>query len=57
MLETDRRMPRKQLVIVDEFGYVPFSKTGSELLFEGKKVKITPKGGKIESKTYEKPEE
>ena len=27
-------MSRKNLVIVDEFGYVPFSKTGAELLFE-----------------------
>ena len=25
---------RKALIVVDEFGYVPFSKTGSELLFE-----------------------
>jgi DNA replication protein DnaC len=29
-----KRMSRKDLVIVDEFGYVPFSKTGAELLFE-----------------------
>ncbi len=27
-------MARQRLVIVDEFGYVPFSKTGAELLFE-----------------------
>ena len=29
-----KRIARKNLVIVDEFGYVPFSKTGAELLFE-----------------------
>ena len=29
-----KRMSRKQLVIIDEFGYVPFTKTGAELLFE-----------------------
>lgn len=29
-----RQLSRKDLIIVDEFGYVPFSKTGSELLFE-----------------------
>ena len=28
------RLSRTDLVIVDEFGYVPFSKVGSELLFE-----------------------
>ena len=29
-----RQLARKDLVVVDEFGYVPFSKTGAELLFE-----------------------
>ncbi len=29
-----KQLARKDLVIVDEFGYVPFSKTGAELLFE-----------------------
>lgn len=29
-----KRLNHSDLVIVDEFGYVPFSKTGSELLFE-----------------------
>ena len=29
-----KKISRKDLIIVDEFGYVPFSKTGSELLFE-----------------------
>ena len=29
-----KQLLRKALVIVDEFGYVPFSKTGAELLFE-----------------------
>jgi DNA replication protein DnaC len=29
-----KQMARQDLVIVDEFGYVPFSKTGAELLFE-----------------------
>lgn len=34
LLRLRKQISRKQLVIVDEFGYVPFSKTGSELLFE-----------------------
>ncbi len=34
LLRLRKQLARKQLVIVDEFGYVPFSKTGSELLFE-----------------------
>lgn len=34
LLRFKRQSARKDLVIVDEFGYVPFSKTGSELLFE-----------------------
>jgi len=34
LLRLRKQLSRKQLVIVDEFGYVPFSKTGSELLFE-----------------------
>jgi DNA replication protein DnaC len=29
-----KQLSRKHLVIVDELGYVPFSKTGAELLFE-----------------------
>ena len=29
-----KQLARANLVIVDEFGYVPFSKTGAELLFE-----------------------
>ncbi len=29
-----KQLSRYDLVIVDEFGYVPFNKTGSELLFE-----------------------
>jgi DNA replication protein DnaC len=29
-----RQLSRQHLVIVDELGYVPFSKTGAELLFE-----------------------
>lgn len=29
-----KQLARKDLIIVDEFGYVPFCKTGSELLFE-----------------------
>jgi DNA replication protein DnaC len=29
-----RQLARKDMVVVDEFGYVPFSKTGAELLFE-----------------------
>ncbi len=34
LLRFKRQSARKDLVIVDEFGYVPFSKTGAELLFE-----------------------
>jgi len=29
-----KQLARQKLVVVDEFGYVPFSKTGAELLFE-----------------------
>ncbi|HNT88479.1 MAG TPA: ATP-binding protein, partial [Candidatus Hydrogenedentes bacterium] len=29
-----KRLARCRLLILDEFGYVPFSKTGAELLFE-----------------------
>jgi DNA replication protein DnaC len=29
-----KQLARQELVIVDEFGYVPFTKTGAELLFE-----------------------
>jgi len=29
-----KQLARQDLIIVDEFGYVPFSKTGAELLFE-----------------------
>ena len=34
LLRLRKQISRRHLVIVDEFGYVPFSKTGSELLFE-----------------------
>lgn len=34
LLKLKKQLARQDLVIVDEFGYVPFSKTGSELLFE-----------------------
>lgn len=34
LLRFKKQLARKQVVIVDEFGYVPFSKTGAELLFE-----------------------
>ena len=34
LLRFRKQLARKDLVIVDEFGYVPFSKTGAELLFE-----------------------
>ena len=34
LLRFKRQSARKDLIIVDEFGYVPFSKTGAELLFE-----------------------
>jgi DNA replication protein DnaC len=34
LLRFKKQLSRKDLVIVDEFGYVPFSKTGAELLFE-----------------------
>jgi len=34
LLRFKKQSARMDLVIVDEFGYVPFSKTGAELLFE-----------------------
>ena len=34
LLRTQRQLARQDLLIVDELGYVPLSKTGSELLFE-----------------------
>lgn len=34
LLRFKKVLARKELIIVDEFGYVPFSKTGAELLFE-----------------------
>ena len=34
LLRFKRQIFRKSLVVIDEFGYVPFSKTGSEMLFE-----------------------
>ncbi len=34
LLRFQTQLYRKDLVIVDDFGYVPFSKTGAELLFE-----------------------
>lgn len=34
LLRFKKQLVRRSLVIVDEFGYVPFSKTGAELLFE-----------------------
>jgi|APFre7841882654_1041346.scaffolds.fasta_scaffold81555_1 DNA replication protein DnaC len=34
LLRFKKQLARQDLVIVDEFGYVPFSKTGAELLFE-----------------------
>jgi DNA replication protein DnaC len=34
LLRLRKQLSRRHLVIVDEFGYVPFSKTGAELLFE-----------------------
>jgi DNA replication protein DnaC len=34
LLRLKKQLTHKDLVIVDEFGYVPFSKTGAELLFE-----------------------
>ena len=34
LLRFKKQLSRRSLVIVDEFGYVPFSKTGAELLFE-----------------------
>ena len=33
-LRVQRQLARQDLLIVDELGYVPTSKTGSELLFE-----------------------
>ena len=32
--QTLRQLERQDLLILDEFGYVPFSKTAAELLFE-----------------------
>ena len=29
-----KRLQKQHLLILDEFGYVPFSKAGAELLFE-----------------------
>lgn len=34
LMRLRRNLSRVPLVVVDEFGYVPFSKTGAELLFE-----------------------
>jgi DNA replication protein DnaC len=34
LLRFKKQLVHKELIIVDEFGYVPFSKTGAELLFE-----------------------
>ena len=34
LLRLKKQLSRQDLIIVDEFGYVPFSKTGAELLFE-----------------------
>jgi len=34
LLRFTKQLARQHLIIVDEFGYVPFSKTGAELLFE-----------------------
>lgn len=34
LLRLKKQLARQAVVIVDEFGYVPFSKTGAELLFE-----------------------
>ncbi|MFH2113598.1 MAG: ATP-binding protein, partial [Spirochaetota bacterium] len=34
LLRFKKQLARKELVLVDEFGYVPFSKIGAELLFE-----------------------
>ncbi len=34
LLRFTKHLARQHLIIVDEFGYVPFSKTGAELLFE-----------------------
>ena len=34
LLRFQKQLARQKLIIVDEFGYVPFSKTGAELLFE-----------------------
>jgi hypothetical protein len=30
----EKRLQRLHLLVIDEFGYVPFSKAGAELLFE-----------------------
>ena len=34
LLRVQRPLAKQDLLIVDELGYVPFSKTGAELLFE-----------------------
>jgi len=34
LIRFKKQLARKDLILVDEFGYVPFSKTGAELLFE-----------------------
>lgn len=34
LLSLERKLSRAHLVIVDELGYVPFSRTGAQLLFE-----------------------
>lgn len=34
LLKLKKRLSHLDLIVVDEFGYVPFSKTGAELLFE-----------------------
>ena len=34
LLHFQKQLSRQKLIIVDEFGYVPFSKIGAELLFE-----------------------
>ena len=34
LLSLEKKLSRSHLVIVDELGYVPFSRTGAQLLFE-----------------------
>ena len=34
LLNLQRRLARLELLIIDELGFVPLSKTGAELLFE-----------------------